>query len=104
MNALSQYNDINLLTEPGQYRELSKGFIGINTCDYVQHFNFDYFIIGAGGIGMASGVSLLDKDDAFTKIAVMKQSKYNILVVDCDKCQESYMYNVGEINDFVSIL
>src|SRR5699024_10817668 len=34
MNALSQYSDINLHTVPGQYRELSKGFIGINTCEY----------------------------------------------------------------------
>jgi len=104
MNALSQYNGINLHTVPGQYRDLSKGFIGINTCEYVQHFNFDYCIIGAEGIGMTSGVSLLDKDDAFTKIAVMKQSKCNILVADSDKFKESYMYKVGEIDDFDYII
>src|SRR5699024_11846902 len=85
MNALSQYSDINLHTVPGQYRELSKGFIGINTCEYVEHFNFDYCIIGAEGIGIESGVSLLDKDDAFTKIAVMKQSRCKILVADRDR-------------------
>lgn len=100
INALSQYYGINLHTVPGQYRELSKGFIGIDTCEYVKHFNFDYCIIGAEGIGIESGVSLLDKDDAFTKIAVMKQSRFKILVADSDKFKERYMYKVGEICDF----
>src|SRR5699024_1312212 len=104
MNALSQYSDINLHTVAGQYRELSKGFIGINTCEYVEHFTFDYCIIGAEGIGIESGVSLLDKDDAFTKIAVMKQSRCKILVADSDKFKESYMYKVGEVSDFDYII
>ena len=104
MNALSQYSDINLNTVPGQYRELSKGFIGIKTCEYVKHFNFDYCIIGAEGIDIESGVSLLDKDDAFTKISIMKQSRCKILVADSDKFKESYMYKVGEVSDFDYII
>src|SRR5699024_12609694 len=82
MNPLSQYSDINLHTVQGQYRELSKGFIGINTCEYVEQINFDYCIIGAEGNGIELGVSLLDRDDALTKIAVMKQSRRKINVAD----------------------
>src|SRR5699024_3145395 len=81
MNTLSKYEQINLHTVPGQYRELSQGFIGIKTCEYVSRFNFDYCIVGAEGVGLNSGASLIDEDDALTKIAVMKQSKCKILVV-----------------------
>src|SRR5699024_9611251 len=45
ITALSQYSDINLHTAPRQYRELSKGFICIKTCEYMEHFNLDYCII-----------------------------------------------------------
>src|SRR5699024_7591879 len=54
MNDLSQYSHINLHSVPGQYSELSKRFISINTCEYVEQFNNDYCIIGAEGIGIES--------------------------------------------------
>lgn len=104
MNSLSKYEKINLHTVPGQYRELSQGFIGIKTCEYVRNFNYDYCVIGAEGIGMESGVSLLDEDDAFTKIAVMNQSKCKILVADSDKFKKNYMYRIGNVSDFDYII
>jgi len=104
MNTLSKYEQINLHTVPGQYRELSQGFIGIKTCEYVSRFNFDYCIVGAEGVGLNSGASLIDEDDALTKIAVMKQSKCKILVVDSSKFTKEYMYKMGEITDFDYII
>src|SRR5690625_3903045 len=44
LNSLSKYNEINLHTVPGKYLELSKGFIGIQTTEYVHQFNFDYCV------------------------------------------------------------
>src|SRR5699024_6274745 len=104
MNTLSKYEQINLHTVPGQYRELSQGFIGIKTCEYVSRFNFDYCIVGAEGVGLNSGASLIDEDDALTKIAVMKQSKCKILIVDSSKFTKEYMYKMGEITDFDYII
>lgn len=104
MNILSKYEQIDLHTVPGQYRELSQGFLGIKTAEYVKNYNFDYCIVGAEGIGIQSGVSLIDEDDAMTKIAVMKQSKCKILVVDSSKFTKQYMYKIGEVSDFDYII
>src|SRR5699024_2496414 len=100
MNILSKYEKINLHTVPGQYRELSQGVIGVKTSEYVKHYNFDYCIVGAEGIGLDSGVSLLNEVDAFTKMAVMNQSKCKILVADSSKFTKEYMYKMGEVADF----
>jgi len=104
LNSLSKYDEINLHTVPGKYRELSKGFIGIQTTEYVHQFNFDYCVIGAEGIGLQSGVSLMDEDDALTKIAVMKQAKCKILVADSSKFAEDYLYKIGCVSDFDYII
>ncbi|OCA83147.1 transcriptional regulator [Bacillus sp. FJAT-27225] len=100
MNSLSKYNEINLHSVPGKYRELSKGFLGIQTSEYISNFNFDYCLIGAEGISVTSGVTLFDKDDAFTKRAVMKQSKCKILVTDSSKFGKRFLYKIGEVCDF----
>src|SRR5699024_7595719 len=49
-------------------------------------------------------LSVLNKDDALTKIAVMKKSRCKILVADSDKFKETYMYKVGEVSDFDYII
>lgn len=100
MNSLSKYDEINLYSIPGKYRDLSKGFMGIQTNEYIQNFNFDYCFIGAEGISVTSGVSLLDNDDAYTKRAVMKQSKCKILVADSSKFEKYFLYKIGEVCDF----
>lgn len=104
MNTLSKYDEVNLQSVPGQYRDLSKGFLGIQTCEYVQNFNFDYCVIGTEGISVTSGVTLLDKDDTYTKRAVMKQSKCKILVADSGKFKKNYLYKIGEVCDFDYII
>jgi DeoR/GlpR family transcriptional regulator of sugar metabolism len=100
MNSLSKYDEINLHSVPGKYRDLSKGFIGIQASEYIQNFNFDYCLIGTEGISITSGVTLPDKEDAYTKRAVMKQSKCKILVADSSKFGRNFLYKTGEIGDF----
>lgn len=104
MNALSKYEDIQLHCVPGKYRDLSKGFLGLETAEFVQHFNFDVAFIGAEGINLESGVSLPNEEDAFTKKAILKQSKKTILVADHKKFDLSYLYKVGNITDFDMIV
>ncbi|RDW16182.1 DeoR/GlpR family DNA-binding transcription regulator [Oceanobacillus chungangensis] len=102
MNSLTNYDEINLHSVPGKYRDLSKGFLGIQASEYIQSFNFDYCLIGAEGISVTSGVTLLDNDDAFTKRAVMKQSKCKILVADSSKFggNFNFLYKIGDVSDF----
>lgn len=104
MNALSKYDQIDLHSVPGKYRDLSKGFVGIETSEFIRNFNFDYCLIGAEGISVASGVTLIDKDDAFTKRAVMNQSKCKVLVSDSSKFGKNFLYKIGEVSDFDYII
>ena len=100
----SKYDQIDLHSVPGKYRDLSKGFVGIETSEFIRNFNFDYCLIGAEGISVASGVTLIDKDDAFTKRAVMNQSKCKVLVSDSSKFGKNFLYKIGEVSDFDYII
>lgn len=100
MNSLSKYDEINLHSVPGKFRDLSKGFIGIQASEYIRNFNFDYCLIGTEGISVMSGVTLPDQEDAYTKRAVMQQSKCKILVADSSKFGENFLYKIGEAGDF----
>lgn len=100
LNALSKYEGIHLHSVPGKYRDLSKGFLGFETADFVKNFNFDVAFIGAEGITLDSGVTLPNEEDAFTKKSIMNQSKKNILIADHTKFNFSYLHKVGEVSDF----
>lgn len=104
MNALSKYEDIQLHCVPGKYRDLSKGFLGLETSEFVQNFNFDISFIGTEGITVDSGITLPDGEDAFTKKAILKQSKKTILVADHKKIGLSHLYKVGNVSDFDMIV
>lgn len=100
LNSLSQYEGIDLHAVPGKYRELSKGFLGLETADFIRQFNFDLAFLGAEGISAEDGITLLNEEDAFTKKAVMDQSKKTILVADHKKFDLSYFYKIGNAEDF----
>lgn len=100
MNTLSKYEDINLQVTPGKYRDLSKGFLGIQTSEYVKQFTFDYCFVGTEGITLEQGVTLIDERDAFTKRAILKQSKCKILVTDSSKFNKQFLYKIGDVSDF----
>ena len=104
MNALSKYDDIHLHAVPGKYRELSKGFIGIQTGEYLQNFHFDYCIIGTEGICAETGVTVPDQEDAFTKRAVIKRGICRILVADSSKFGKKFLYKVGDLSAFDYII
>lgn len=100
LNALAKIDQIKLHSVPGKYRELSKGFLGLETVQAVQRFNFDHCFIGAEGIDSQGNVTLPNEEDAFTKQAILARSKQKILVVDPSKFEKSFLYNVGTISDF----
>lgn len=104
MNALAKYEAIQLHSVPGKYRDLSKGFLGLATAEFVQNFNFDITFMGTEGIRLDSGVSLPNEEDAFTKRAILKQSKKTVLVADHKKFGLSYLHNVAKVSDFDMIV
>ena len=104
LNSLSKYEEINLYAVPGKYRDLSKGFIGVQTIDYIRNLNFDYCLIGTEGISVEAGVTLIDENDAGTKKAIMKQSKCKILLTHSGKFGKVFLHKIGEVSDFDFII
>jgi len=104
LNSLSKNDNTTLHAVPGTYRDLSKGFLGTQTNDYIQNFNFDYCVLGTEGICPTFGVTLLDNDDAYTSRAILRQSKCKILVADSSKFGKSFTYKTGDVADFDYII
>ena len=100
MNSLSKINGINLHCVPGKYRELSKGFIGLETVSYLSEYSFDICFMGTDAISNTGVISLPTEDDAFTKKAILKNSRISILVVDSSKFNRHALHSVGNISDF----
>ncbi|MBM6614294.1 DeoR/GlpR transcriptional regulator [Desemzia sp. RIT804] len=104
LNSLSKYEGIHLHSVPGKYRDLSKGFLGLETADFIKNYNFDVAFIGTEGISAQSGVTLPNREDAFTKKSILKQAKKTVLVADHKKFGLSYLHKVGEVSDFDRIV
>ncbi|MBL1229166.1 DeoR/GlpR transcriptional regulator [Enterococcus sp. BWB1-3] len=100
LNALSKIEGIMLHSIPGKYRELSKGFLGIETASYIRSYHFDICFIGTEGIDAQGNVTLLSEEDTFTKQAIMAQSKINVLVADHTKFEKIFFCKIGNIREF----
>lgn len=100
LNYLSKIENVKLHAIPGKYRELSSGFLGMETQSHIEQLSFDYCVIGAEAIDSSGRVSLHNEEDAFTKRAVMARAKKKILVFDRSKIGNDYLYGIGSIDDF----
>ncbi|KAB2332778.1 DeoR/GlpR family DNA-binding transcription regulator [Bacillus mesophilum] len=97
---LSKYENISLYSVPGQYRELSQGFLGVQTIDYIRNFQFDIVFVGTEGITLNTGVTLPDEMDAYTKKSLINQTKKLVLVADKTKFGITHLYKMCDIKDF----
>lgn len=98
LNALSKYEDIDLHAVPGKYRDMSKGFVGLQTVDYVKDFRFDLVFVGTEGIDINNGITLPNEEDAYTKKAIIEQAKQVVLVADSSKFGLTHRYKACEID------
>ncbi|OON40087.1 transcriptional regulator [Izhakiella australiensis] len=103
-NALSKYENILLYSVPGKYRALSKGFLGIQTINYVQDFSFDIAFIGTEGISVEGDITLPNEEDAYTKKAIIKNAKKVIIVADASKFGLMHKYRAAKLDDIDMIV
>ena len=100
LNALSKVEGLTLHSLPGKYRELSKGFLGMETANHVEDFHYDICFVGTEGIDALGNASLPNEEDAFTKQAILAQAKTKVLVVDHTKFEKSFLCKMGRLQDF----
>ncbi len=104
INTLSRFSNIELFVVPGKYRELSDGFVGPLTNQYIQQFYFDYAFIGTEGIDLKYGLTAPDLDDALTKKSVVEQSKSVIIVADHTKFNNVFTHQVCKLNQVTCVV
>lgn len=104
LSTLSKYKEISLFSVPGEYRDLSQGFLGVQTIEYVKDFQFDLVFVGTEGITPEQGITLPGEIDAYTKKAIIQQAKQVVLVADKTKFGISHLYKAGDIKDFDYII
>lgn len=97
LNALSKFSGVVLHAVPGKYRELSQGFLGTQTIDYLKNFQFDIAFVGTEGIDVDLGVTLPNEEDAYTKKMVMQQAKKIVMVADHTKFGLTHLYRAMEL-------
>lgn len=100
LNALSKIEGITLHTVPGKYRELSKGFLGIETANYIKKYHFDICFIGTEGIDVLGNATLPSEEDTLTKQAILARSKTKVLVADHTKFEKTFLSRIGNISEF----
>lgn len=97
LNVLSKFPNIVLHAVPGKYRALSQGFLGLQSIEYIDNFNFDVMFVGTEGITASTGVTLPNEEDAYTKRAIMRRSKKVIMVADHTKFGLSHLYQASSL-------
>lgn len=103
-NYFSKINALNWHMVPGEYRELSQGFIGLATQQYIAPLFFDFCIIGTEGVAATGRVSLYNESEALMQQAILKQSKQSILVFDQSKIGKNLLYQMGDLSSFTHVL
>lgn len=99
-NYFSKIQGINLHMVPGRYREMSAGFLGVETVEYIKDLYFDYCFIGTDGIAQDGKISVHSEENALTKKNVIAHSKQRSLVFDRSKVGKKLLHGFGNITDF----
>ncbi|OUP10907.1 DeoR/GlpR family DNA-binding transcription regulator [Collinsella sp. An2] len=94
-NALTRIHDSSrLIMCPGEFREMSMGFFGPLTDEFIRKFKIDVLFLSTEGIDLDGGISLVDVIDGHTKRVLIEQSKKVICLADSCKFGTSYFYRV----------
>ena len=97
-NILADSEDIQLISMPGIYCKIKKGFFGEMTCRMINRFQIDIAFIGLSAIDLKTGVMSPDFQDQSAKLAVIERAKRKVAVFDNTKIGQVMFTQVCPIN------
>ena len=103
-NTLANFENISLYMAPGEYRELSKGFVGPLTNKYIKQFYYDVAFLGTEGIDLIFGLSVPNLDDALAKKSLIENAKKVILVADHSKFEQKFLCKICDLKKIAHII
>jgi len=104
VSEIQDFSKVKLLLAPGEYDPISEGALSSATIGFMQNYVIDKAFISTQGADLEGGVTVPTDNDAQVKKAVMKASKYKILLADHTKFGQTFMAKHGELTDFDAII
>lgn len=95
-SALQDLRNSHLIMCPGEYRVMSRAFLGPLMDDFIRGFQIDTLFLSTEGISDA-GVSVVDVQDGHTKQALIASARKVICVADSSKFGKELFYGVAPI-------
>ena len=97
-NILADSEDIQLISMPGIYCKIKKGFFGEMTCRMINRFQIDIAFIGLSAIDLKTGVMSPDFQDQSAKLAVIERARKKVAIFDHTKIGNIMFTQVCPIN------
>lgn len=104
VSEIQDFSKVKVLLAPGEYDPISEGALSSATINFMQNYVIDKAFISTQGVDLDGGVTVPSDNDAQVKKAVMKASKYKILLADHTKFGQTFMAKHGELKDFDVII
>lgn len=104
ISEIQDFSKVKVLLAPGEYDPISEGALSSATISFMQNYVIDKAFISTQGVDLEGGVTVPTDNDAQVKRAVMKASKYKILLADHTKFGQTFLAKHGELKDFNAII
>ena len=103
-NILADSDDIQLISMPGVYNKVKKGFFGEMTCRMISRFQIDIAFIGLSAIDIKTGIMSPDFQDQAAKLAMIERARKKVAVFDHTKIGHVMFTQVCPINSLNMIV
>ena len=97
-NILADSEDIQLISMPGVYCKVKKGFFGEMTCRMINRFQIDIAFIGLSAIDLKTGIMSPDFQDQSAKLALIERARNKVAVFDHTKIGQVMFTQVCPLN------
>lgn len=104
VSEIQDFSKVKVLLAPGEYDPISEGALSSATISFMQNYVIDKAFISTQGADLEGGVTVPTDNDAQVKKAVMKASKYKILLADHTKFGQTFLAKHGELKEFDAII
>ena len=95
--------NVEVWMTPGKMRPFDGDVCGSDTLEYINNFNVDYAVIGAGGVTTEGDVVDFYSEEANVSRAMLDNARIKFLAVDASKWGKNALRKVAAIDEITTI-
>jgi DeoR/GlpR family transcriptional regulator of sugar metabolism len=88
-----------VLATGGEFRRLSRTFVGSLTKPFVETLHVDTAFMGTIGLARDGGLTTTDPREAYTKSLILQRARRVVLLADSSKIGKTSFVRFGSLND-----